>query len=80
MTAKPERNGRSVFNELQLRYPGQFTDGQLRTLQRHIAVWRAKTVLTFDDDGVVDGLENVALASLPHPLRLSVESLAECSA
>ena len=38
LTAKPERNGRSIFNELQQRYPGQFVGGQLRTLQRHIAV------------------------------------------
>ena len=48
LTAQPERNGRSVFDELEQRYPGQFGPGQLRTLQRHIAVWRAKTVLTFE--------------------------------
>ena len=29
LTARPERNGRSVFDELQHRYPGRFTDGQL---------------------------------------------------
>jgi hypothetical protein len=45
LSAQPERNGRSVFDELQRLYPGQFANGQLRTLQRHIAVWRAKTVL-----------------------------------
>jgi hypothetical protein len=81
LTAQPERNGRSIFNDLQQRYPGQFADGQLRTLQRHIAVWRTKTVLAFDD-GVIDDVEPVALASLPHPLRLAVDGVAsaECSA
>src|SRR5713226_7368685 len=49
LTAEPERNGRSVFDELQQRYPGQFTGGQIRTLQRHIQVWRVRTVLTFGD-------------------------------
>jgi hypothetical protein len=75
VTAQPERNGRSIFNELQQRYPGQFADGQLQTLQRHIAVRRAKTVLAFDD-GVVDDVAQVALASLPHPLRLAVDGVA----
>jgi hypothetical protein len=81
LTAQPERNGKSVFDELQERYPGQFADGQLRTLHRHIAVWRAKTVLAFDD-GVTDDLEHLALPSLPRPLRVAVEaaSVAEYSA
>lgn len=81
LTAQPERNGRSIFHELQQRYPGQFADGQLRTLQRHIAVWRAKTVLAFDD-GWTDDVERVAVQSLPRPLRIAVEqdTAAECSA
>jgi hypothetical protein len=45
-----------VFDELQQRYPGQLTDRQIRTLQRHIQVWRVHTVLTFGDDGWFDGL------------------------
>jgi hypothetical protein len=69
-----------VFDELQ-RYPGQFVRGQLRTLHRHIAVWRAKTLLAFDD-GVTDDLEHLALASLLRPLCVAVEAdaSAECSA
>jgi hypothetical protein len=78
LTAQPERNGRSIFDELQERYPGQFTTGQLRSLQRHIAVWRARTVLAFDD--VIDDVEHVALASLPRPLRVAVDETSECSA
>jgi hypothetical protein len=68
----PERTGKSVFDELQRRYPGQFVSGQLRTLQSHIAVRRAKTLLAFDDS-VADDLEHLALASLPRPLRVAVE-------
>jgi hypothetical protein len=49
LSAQPERNGRSIFDELQRRYPSEFANGQLRTLQRHIATWRARTVLSFDD-------------------------------
>jgi hypothetical protein len=43
-------------DKFQQRYPGQFTDQQIRTLQRHIQVWRVRTVLTFGDDGGLDGL------------------------
>lgn len=32
---------KTIFQELQRRYPGQFMDGQLRTLQRRIRAWRA---------------------------------------
>jgi len=32
---------KTLFDDLQRRYPGQFTDGQLRTLQRRVKVWRA---------------------------------------
>src|SRR5919197_3421688 len=31
---------RFLFEDLQERYPGRFTPGQLRTLHRHIAKWR----------------------------------------
>jgi hypothetical protein len=30
----------TIFQDLQCRYPGRFQDGQLRTLQRRIRVWR----------------------------------------
>src|SRR5882724_11563702 len=32
---------KTMFAELQRRHPGRFADSQLRTLQRHIKVWRA---------------------------------------
>jgi hypothetical protein len=33
---------KTIFGELQRRYPGRFADSQLRTLQRHIKRWRAQ--------------------------------------
>jgi len=32
---------KTVFEYLQRRHPGQFQDGQLRTLQRKVKYWRA---------------------------------------
>ena len=32
---------KTLFADLQRRYPGRFADGQLRTLQRRVKVWRA---------------------------------------
>jgi len=37
----PGLEAKTLFEDLQRRYPGQFADGQLRTLQRRIKVWRA---------------------------------------
>lgn len=33
--------GKTIFEDLQRRYPGQYSDGQLRTLQRRVKAWRA---------------------------------------
>lgn len=38
---EPRLKPKTLFEELQSRYPGRFQDGQLRTLQRHIRQWRA---------------------------------------
>jgi hypothetical protein len=48
LAANPERTAKSIFVELQQRYPGRFPDVQLRTLQRRVAEWRAHTILAFD--------------------------------
>jgi hypothetical protein len=32
---------KTIFEELQRRYPGRFPDGQLRTLQRRVKAWRS---------------------------------------
>jgi hypothetical protein len=37
----PGLQAKTLFEDLQHRFPGQFPDGQLRTLQRKIKAWRA---------------------------------------
>jgi len=37
----PGLEAKTIFENLQRRNPGRYTDGQLRSLQRHIKVWRA---------------------------------------
>ena len=48
LEAEPERTAKSIFEDLQEKYPGKFKDGQLRTMQRHVKAWRSKAILTFD--------------------------------
>lgn len=38
---QPGLEAKTIMAELQRRFPGQFADGQLRTLQRHVKQWRA---------------------------------------
>jgi hypothetical protein len=44
----PERTAKAIFFELQREYPGRYSDGQLRTLQRRGKEWRARAILQFD--------------------------------
>ncbi len=37
----PGLEAKTIFEDLQRRNPGRYSDGQLRSLQRHIKVWRA---------------------------------------
>ena len=37
----PGLEAKTLFEDLQRRFPGRFADGQLRTLQRRIKNWRA---------------------------------------
>ncbi len=37
----PGLEAKTLFEDLQRRYPGRFPDGQLRTLQRRVKMWRA---------------------------------------
>ena len=41
MEANPGLEAKTLFGDLQRRYPGRFSEGQLRTLQRRIKRWRA---------------------------------------
>ena len=42
LAGNPGLQAKTIFEELQRRYPGRFADNQLRTLQRHIKRWRAQ--------------------------------------
>lgn len=37
---EPDITAKELFERLQMRYPGQFADGKLRTLQRRVKEWR----------------------------------------
>ena len=41
LEVNPGLEAKTLFDYLQRRYPGHFLDGQLRTLQRRLKVWRA---------------------------------------
>jgi len=41
LTYYPGLEAKTLFMDLQRRYPGKFQDGQLRTLQRRVKTWRA---------------------------------------
>ena len=40
MTVELGLEAKTIFADLQRRYPGRFQDGQLRTLQRKVKKWR----------------------------------------
>jgi hypothetical protein len=42
--ADPERTAPSLLRELQARYPGQFSERQVRTLERRVKAWRAESL------------------------------------
>jgi Mu transposase-like protein len=41
LAANPGFEAKTLFDDLQNRFPGKFSDGQLRTLQRRVKCWRA---------------------------------------
>jgi len=69
LAASPERTAKAIFVALQQRYPGQFPDVQLRTLQRRVQVWRADALLTFDDQWLHED------ALVPQVLPSSLQAL-----
>ncbi len=44
LAADPDQTGRELFNALTAKYPGYYTPGQLRTLQRRLKIWRREAV------------------------------------
>lgn len=67
LAAHPERTAKAALLELQARYPDQFPDTQLRTLQRRVQAWRAQVILTFDDQWLHE--EILAGQTFPRPLQ-----------
>ena len=67
LEAQPERTAKAAFEALQHRYPGQFPDVQLRTLQRRVKAWRASVIVAFDDQWLGDDL--LAERGMPPSLR-----------
>jgi hypothetical protein len=68
---QPERTAKSVLQELQQRYPGQYGDELLRTLQRRVRRWRAGAILIFDDAWLEEDVS--AGHAFPRPLRAANE-------
>lgn len=50
LAAEPERTAKSLLQELQQQYPGQYGSSQLRTLQRRVKEWRRETLLQFNEE------------------------------
>jgi len=67
----PERTAKSILQKLQDRYGGQYKDEQLRTLQRRVQSWRARAIITFDDEWI----NSDPLANLEVSTRLRGETL-----
>ncbi len=73
----PERTAKSLLLELQQRYPGQYPDEQLRTLQRRVQAWRAAAILVFDEQWLK---EEVLIGQVvPRPLRGRVDRVPQFS-
>ena len=71
LEANPERTAKSLLQGLIERYPGQYKENQLRTLQRRVQAWRAKAILTFDDEWLQE--EVLAEETMPEKLRVIME-------
>jgi hypothetical protein len=71
LAERPELAARLILDQLQKRYPGEYPDKQLRTLQRRVKEWRASALIQFDDAWLTK--EELAGMTLPHALRASVE-------
>jgi len=67
----PEQTAKTILKDIQERYPGRYTDGQLRTLQRRVKSWRAQALITFDDEWV----HSDQLSDLHLPQRLQGKTL-----
>ena len=49
---RSERTATSLLVELQQQYPGRYSEGQLRTLQRRVQEWRRETLIRFNAEWI----------------------------
>ena len=66
----PERTAKAMFQDLQDRHPGQFTDSHMRTLQRRVKEWRERALVQFDATWLDEDI--LAGAILPPRLQASI--------
>jgi len=71
----PEQTAKSILQDIQKRYPGKYTDGQLRTLQRRVKAWRAQALIAFDDSWI----QSDKMSELDFPKQLRGETLSSTS-
>jgi hypothetical protein len=65
----PGLEAKTLFTDLQRRFPGRFDEGQLRTLQRRIKQWRA----------LAGPAKEVFFAPVHHPGRLCASDFTHCT-
>lgn len=66
LEASPAITSKELLTLLQARHPGEYADGQLRTLQRRVSEWRTRAVVRFTDPWT--DVEHLSGAVLPAPL------------
>jgi hypothetical protein len=69
LLVNPGLEAKTLFDDLQRRFPGRFADGQLRTLQRHVKRWRA----------LHGSAKEVFFSQVHHPGRLCASDFTHCT-
>jgi hypothetical protein len=69
LQVNPTLQAKTLFADLQRRFPGRFADGQLRTLQRRLQQWRAE----------YGPAKEVFFAQVHHPGRLAASDFTHCT-
>ena len=69
LQVNPGLQAKTLFADLQRRFPGRFADGQLRTLQRRLKRWRAEN----------GPAKEVFFAQVHHPGRLAASDFTHCT-
>jgi hypothetical protein len=69
LQVSPGLEAKTLFVDLQRRFPGRFADGQLRTLQRRVKTWRAEG----------GPAKEVFFAQMHHPGRLAASDFTHCT-